>query len=232
MKGVLLSAGRGSRLRPITSYLPKPLLPAGEGRRIIEIALEPLLELCDEVLVVAGHLGELVERFLKRRYPSVRVERVERVTSGNLSTLLKAEEFVQGEEFLIGNADHIFGLEITQFFPQRRAPLELACQREREIYEDEMKVIVEGGKVKFMSKELEEYHGAYVGLAYVSGDVSQLFWEKARALRGNGSKVEDVFNSLAEFVEIRPIWIDGVEFYEVDTLEDYRRLVYGKARCI
>ncbi|RTZ67333.1 MAG: nucleotidyltransferase family protein, partial [Aquificaceae bacterium] len=44
MKAVILSAGRGKRLRPFTDCLPKPLLPINsEGKRVIDGVLDYLL---------------------------------------------------------------------------------------------------------------------------------------------------------------------------------------------
>ena len=42
MKALILAAGRGTRLRPITDYVPKPMLPL-HGRPLMEWALLPLL---------------------------------------------------------------------------------------------------------------------------------------------------------------------------------------------
>ena len=60
-KVVILAGGRGTRLKPYTSVLPKPLMPVGD-RAILEIILRQLEreELRDVVLSV-GHLGHLIE---------------------------------------------------------------------------------------------------------------------------------------------------------------------------
>jgi NDP-sugar pyrophosphorylase family protein len=64
MKAILLAAGQGKRLRPITEWVPKPLLPVG-GRPIIETLLTNLRAAgIDEVVVVVGHLGNVLRRFL------------------------------------------------------------------------------------------------------------------------------------------------------------------------
>lgn len=57
MKAMILAAGRGERLRPLTDHTPKPLLPAG-GRPLIEHTLEALVRagLADIVINLA-HLG-------------------------------------------------------------------------------------------------------------------------------------------------------------------------------
>lgn len=227
MKCVVLSAGKGSRLRPVTSCVPKPLLPVGGGR-LIDKVLSYLSVVCEEILVVSGHLNELLEGYLKRKHPHVKLVRADRIPSGNLYTLLRAEEFLKGSEFLIANADHVFPKEVWDFFPAKREGIQLACHRKgiRNILEDEMKVKVEGNKLLYVDKRLEDYEGAYVGLAYVGRDVQEVFWETAGrvfSLLKDTAKVEDVFGSLTEGRRPEVVWIDEVRFYEVDTMEDLRR---------
>ncbi len=64
MKAMILAAGRGERLRPITDTLPKPLVEV-RGRPLIVHHLERLAE-CGvrEVVINVSHLGELIERAL------------------------------------------------------------------------------------------------------------------------------------------------------------------------
>jgi MurNAc alpha-1-phosphate uridylyltransferase len=63
MKAMILAAGRGERLRPLTDRLPKPLIEAG-GKPLIGWHLERLAAAgCREVVVNVSHLGEkIVER--------------------------------------------------------------------------------------------------------------------------------------------------------------------------
>ncbi|MGQ0658854.1 MAG: N-acetylmuramate alpha-1-phosphate uridylyltransferase MurU [Chromatiales bacterium] len=64
MKAMILAAGRGERMRPLTDDLPKPLLPVA-GRPLIEYHLERLaLAGVKEVVINHGPLGHLVEAAL------------------------------------------------------------------------------------------------------------------------------------------------------------------------
>jgi len=61
MKTVILSGGRGTRLAPYTSVLPKPLLPIGE-RAILEIVVEQLREAgFTDVVLSVGYLAHLIQ---------------------------------------------------------------------------------------------------------------------------------------------------------------------------
>ncbi len=228
MKGVVLAAGKGSRLNPMTSYIPKPLLPV-DGERIIDRVISYLSAGCEEIFIVSGYLHNLLERYLKSKYLNIKVIRVDRVPSGNLYTLLQAKDFLEGHEFIIANADHIFPREIWDFFPTKRGGIQLACHKKgtRVFLEDEMKVKVKDGKLLKMDKKLKDYDGAYTGLAYIGEGTWEIFWKFAQKLffkLRDTAKVEDVFNFLAGEKQPEIVWIDNVRFYEIDTIEDLRRV--------
>ena len=68
MKAMILAAGRGERLRPLTERMPKPLVEAG-GKPLIGWHLERLARAgCREAVINVSHLGEqIVERARRRR---------------------------------------------------------------------------------------------------------------------------------------------------------------------
>ncbi|MDD5630087.1 MAG: sugar phosphate nucleotidyltransferase [Elusimicrobia bacterium] len=63
MQAVILAGGKGTRLRPFTTSLPKPLVPVGD-LPIIEIVLRQLKHFgFAEVIISTGHLAELIEAY-------------------------------------------------------------------------------------------------------------------------------------------------------------------------
>lgn len=63
LPAVVMAAGLGTRLRPLTERFAKPLLPI-DGRPVLAVLLRELADAgCREVTVVVGHLAEQVERF-------------------------------------------------------------------------------------------------------------------------------------------------------------------------
>jgi NDP-mannose synthase len=64
MKAVILAGGKGMRLRPYTSILPKPLMPIGEFP-VLEIILRQLVHYgVTEVIIAIGYLGPLIQTYL------------------------------------------------------------------------------------------------------------------------------------------------------------------------
>ena len=66
---MLLAAGRGARLRPLTDKTPKPLIPIN-GERLIERHLRSLANVCEQVVINVSYKGKLIRDYLGdgRRY--------------------------------------------------------------------------------------------------------------------------------------------------------------------
>jgi len=69
-RAILLAAGFGSRMRPITLNTPKPLVRV-HGKRIIDSIIDALIEAdINEIYIVCGYLGEQFN-ILKEKYPNI-----------------------------------------------------------------------------------------------------------------------------------------------------------------
>lgn len=104
MKAVIFAAGLGTRLRPLTETVPKPLIEIG-GQPILSRTLDALPASVSETTVVVGHLGGLVREALAGR-PGVRF--VEQTTPrGTYDALLRALPHLDGP-FLALNGDDLY----------------------------------------------------------------------------------------------------------------------------
>ena len=62
---VILAGGKGTRLRPYTTTIPKPLVPIGDSCAILEIVLRQLAsEGFERITIAIGHLGELIRAYV------------------------------------------------------------------------------------------------------------------------------------------------------------------------
>src|SRR5262245_24463939 len=107
MDAILLAAGLGTRLRPHTETIPKPLLPV-QGRPILDWILGALPASVDRIIVVTHYLGEQVEQYLRdqSRFRDWTV-----VPQGNPrgtgDALRRCEPAVKSETFLCLNGDDL-----------------------------------------------------------------------------------------------------------------------------
>ncbi|NPA38485.1 MAG: HAD hydrolase-like protein [Candidatus Nanohaloarchaeota archaeon] len=229
MKAVVLAAGRGQRLMPLTEKIPKPLVNVC-GKPLLEHVLVYLSSVINEkdIIVVVGHRGNEIKRWLGMRWPEVVCVNVSEVKEGNYFSLIAAKDKIGNSPFILVNADHIFCPDfLIKHFPVLSLvggnEIFLACQGDREIYEDEMKVKIEDGEVKIIDKNLDDYDGAYIGVALINTPLQ--LWNSGdnliRYSKKDDVRVEDVINSCA--LSKKPIWVDNAFFVEVDTVEDLLR---------
>lgn len=96
MRAIVLAAGRGRRLEPLTLITPKPLLPVA-GRPILAHILDALARAgIRDVVVVVGHLGEQIASYLETRPgPPARVV-VQSPLGGNGDAARAAREYLEG----------------------------------------------------------------------------------------------------------------------------------------
>lgn len=109
MKAVILAAGEGKRLRPLTLTTPKVLLKLN-GKSILEHSLNTLNGLVEEAVIIVGHLKEQVRKQIGDGYGDINIRYVEqKELLGTGHALIQAEPFIKkGEEFLILPGDDIF----------------------------------------------------------------------------------------------------------------------------
>ena len=122
MKAFLLSAGIGSRLRPITDVTPKCMLVI-DDRPLLDIWLDEFDRAgVDEVLVNLHHLPDVVRRHLAARTgpPAVRTV-FEPQLLGSAGTLVANRQWVDGEElFLACNADNLTDFDLRTLIDEHR----------------------------------------------------------------------------------------------------------------
>jgi len=63
MKVIILAAGRGTRLKPITDITPKPLIKI-RGKSILENLLEEVIPYVDEIILVVNYKKEVFKETL------------------------------------------------------------------------------------------------------------------------------------------------------------------------
>lgn len=108
MKAMILAAGRGERLRPLTDHTPKPLLHAG-SKRLIEYLIEKLVAAgFDDIVINHAHLGEQFEPVLGNgdRYQARIKYSAEE--NGGLETaggIIQALPLLGNSPFLVVNGD-------------------------------------------------------------------------------------------------------------------------------
>jgi choline kinase len=235
MKGLVLAAGAGRRLQPLTDGLPKTLLPLADGRTILDLALANLRSAgLEDVIVVTGFAAERIEEqvpALERRH-GVRLELVfnERAEEWNnaYSLWLAREAFADG--VLLVNGDTVHPASVEEGLLAARGPdVLLAVDCEKQLGEEEMKVeVAEDGGLRRIHKQIDPAGaaGEYIGVALIEpaaagplADALETTWRRDPSLY-----YEDGFQELADrggAIRVSPI--GAVDWVEVDDHADLAR---------
>ena len=107
MQAVILAAGRGVRMRPLTDTTPKPLLKVGK-RALLDYSFDALPDEVDEVIVVIGYLGEQIHAYLGENFRGRRITYVvQEKLEGTAKALWEARPFLK-KKFVVLMADDIY----------------------------------------------------------------------------------------------------------------------------
>lgn len=110
VRAIILAGGRGRRLEPYTSVLPKPLMPVGD-RAIVEITVDRLIE-CGvrEITLCVGYLAHLIEAVLTSRQRLARLDYVHEQEPLGTAGPLRLVDALDGT-FLVMNGDLLTDLD-------------------------------------------------------------------------------------------------------------------------
>jgi choline kinase len=235
LKGLVLAAGPGRRLHPLTESLPKTLLHVSDGRTILDLALANLRSVgLEDVIIVTGFAAERVEERvndLERRH-GIRLDLVfnDRSEEWNnaYSLWLAREAFADG--VILVNGDTVHPSSVEKNLVAARGPgVLLAVDQQKRLGAEEMKILLAGdGNLRRIGKDIDPASaaGEYIGVAliepYAAGplaDALETTWRRDPSLY-----YEDGFQELAErggHVRVTPI--GAVDWIEVDEHADLAR---------
>ncbi|MBI4616303.1 MAG: phosphocholine cytidylyltransferase family protein [Planctomycetes bacterium] len=243
MKAIVLAAGQGARLRPLTDGMPKALVPF-RGRPILEQILGALTAAgIRDVVVVTGYRGDEIAALGVPTRPNP-----DFAATNMVHSLFCAQDWME-DGALVVYGDIVFRSSIVRALLEDPAPLAVAVNRRwRELWElrmadpltdaetlrmDGQGRIVEIGK---KPRSLDEVEGQYAGLIRMSGDAARRvrnFYHglDTRRLYDGKDFRNMYFTSFLQEIADRLMPIQAVPFdggwVEIDSLSDlaaYERL--------
>lgn len=167
MNAIIIAAGMGTRLRPLTLSTPKPLIKIF-GKPMIERNVEFLLERgLKEIIIVTGYLGEQFS-YLEEKYPEVKLVHNDKFNEYNniysfylIRNYLKDSYILDGDIYLNKNIFET-NLDKSMYFSKR-----VSCQN------DEWQLILENEKIKEVQIGGKDN--------YIMSGIS--FWKKEESLK-------------------------------------------------
>lgn len=236
MKGLVLAAGAGRRLRPHTDGIPKTLLPVADDRTVLDVILANLADVgIDTAVLVVGYAADAV----RTRVPDLAARHglsIELVVNdhpedrNNCYSLWCARDvFVDGAILVNGDTVHPSAVEHRLRGLDPTAPLTLAIDTVKTLAEEEMKVLLDPeGSMRRISKQLDPAtcDGEYIGVTRIEPTDSPDLADALRSTWGRDDSLyyEDGFQTFVDsggVVATCPI--GQVDWVEVDNSGDLAR---------
>lgn len=222
MRAILLAAGMGTRLRPLTLETPKPLIKIN-GESMIERQIKCLKEIgIDEIIVVTGYLKEKFD-FLKEKYGVKLIHNDKYDIYNNIYTMYLVKDYLKDAYVIEGD------IYLNKNFLKRGIEKSSYFSAPKYGYSNEWMLKVDGDN-NVLKIETGSEDGQYImcGVSYwsevdgsfivnrleeyvASGEFTELFWDDI---------VKDNINSMN--IKIEKLESDDV--YEIDSLEDLEKL--------
>lgn len=220
MQAVILAAGLGKRLRPITETVPKPLVPVN-GKPVVEYTLQNLPASVEEVIFVVGYKGHMIRETFGDSYGGRTVRYVEQGEPlGTGHAVRQAAPLVRGA-FLLLYGDDIYGPKGLQRLV--RHSWALLVRRVEHPERFGVVVLDEEGNVERMVEKPKEFVSdlSWVGACVVK----QEFLSVETPLSSRGEyEVTDMLNELLRQgirlkTEVADLWLPGNTREEVLSAE-------------
>ena len=232
MRAIILSAGRGSRLLPLTAARPKCLLEVAGGLSVVRHQIGALARAgVDDVTVITGFLPSAVEEDVARHGTGATVRTLFNPfyqIADNLASCWMARERMT-DDFLLVNGDTLFEdalLETVLGAPP--AAVSVTIDKKPSYDEDDMKVTLRGTQLVGIGKTLNhrETDAESIGMLRFMGDGPQVFASQLDAMMRGPEGVRSWFlkaiDGLAKSgITVETCSIEGCRWSELDTPEDY-----------
>jgi len=229
-KGIILAAGDGDRLGPLTLTLPKVILPVNDTP-LISYSIKAMAAAgINNIAVVVGYLGDIVAESLGDGSSfGVRLEYIDNVCylGGNAFSVHCARDWTQCEPVVLCMGDHLIDEEIVKRLLDRQNHTETLCvdyvpALQCQVDEATKVAIDNNGVIRNIGKEIEHWDALDTGVFLLT----ESFFQVLDSLVGqHGSNVEMssvIRHIISQGNHFNTCDISGCSWMDVDTEEDLR----------
>ncbi len=232
-KAVIIAAGFGNRLWPRTQKIPKTLLPFGEGTILSTITDNLSRAGIKEFVLVVGYNADHILDYLeknKRLGKQITIVQNDEWERGNGLSVLKAEDAVGDEPFILSMSDHIVPeTSLRRIIESEKTEnLLLVDRRPEQIYDidDATKVWLEDDTIVHIGKEISPYNGIDCGIFRLD---KAFFESMRRRLELRQESISAAVQGLIDNKNMKAVFLNGREkWIDIDTPEAYKYALQNK----
>ncbi|MDH3656511.1 MAG: nucleotidyltransferase family protein [Nitrosopumilus sp.] len=209
MKAIILAGGRGKRLRPLTDYVPKPLVSI-KNIPIIEWQIKYLKKFgVNEVIICTGYKTEMIENYLTMKNMGVKIVfSIEKKPLGTGGAIKKAGKMIDDKSFFVINGDIITNIDLTKLKKKPNAIASIELQTKFGILE------TSGDKItKFREK-------VAISDLWMNAGIYHLQKEILKDLPNQGDIEKTLFPEYAKKNKLNTIKFKNVKWFSIDSFKD------------
>jgi len=209
MKAIILAGGRGKRLRPITDYVPKPLVPI-KNVPIIEWQLKYLKKFgISEVIICTGYKQEMIENHLNMKDIGIKIKfSIEKTPLGTGGAIKKAGKMIKDKSFFVINGDTITNIDLKKLATKKNAIAAIELRTKYGILETDDDKITNFKEKKEISD------------TWMNAGIYHLQKEVLKELPNKGDIEKTVFPDYAKKGILDTIKFKNAKWYSVDSFKD------------
>jgi len=234
MKAIILAAGVGSRIRPMTDNCPKSLLRIG-GITILERMISHI-QSCGikDVIFVLGYRQEQIKELVKKKFPELNAHFVTNNHYAETNTgfsLMLAKDLIKDSAFIKFDGDVVFEKAILKKLIEHNHANCLCIDKNIHLDAEEIKVLLnDQNRVLKASKTVDpkEAAGESIGIEKIDSSTAMLLFSELNIMmedkKNHQSYYESAYNRLIEKgIHLHALDISGLKWTEIDTKDDFIR---------
>lgn len=232
MKAVILAAGVGSRIRPLTDNCPKSLLKVG-GHTILEMMISHIRDCgITDIVFVLGYLQEQIKEYVTTQFPELNthfISNQQYATTNTGFSLMLTRDLVADSSFIKFDADVVFDKAILSQLINCEHHNALCIDKNIQLDAEEIKVIItEQNRVVKASKTVnpEKAIGESIGIEKISSNTATLLFTELETMMQDVQNHQEYYEAAYERliekeIPFYALDITGLKWIEIDTQEDF-----------
>jgi NDP-sugar pyrophosphorylase family protein len=209
LKAIILAGGRGKRLKPITDFVPKPLVPI-RNIPIIEWQIKYLKKFnVTEVIICTGYKTKMIENHFEMKKMGIKIKySIEKSPLGTGGAIKKAGKIINEKSFFVINGDIITNIDLNKLKKKQNSIAAIELRTQYGILETKNEKIL-----KF--KEKKE-----IPDTWMNAGIYHLQKEVLKELPTKGDIEKTLFPDYAKKGKLNTIKFKNTKWYSVDSFKD------------
>ena len=209
MKAIILAGGRGKRLRPITDYVPKPLIPI-KNIPIIEWQIKYLKKFgISEIIICSGYKTKMIEDYLNNKKLGIKITfSIESKPLGTGGAIKKAGKKIKDKSFLVINGDTITNIDLKKLIKKENSIASIQLKTKFGILQTDKDKIIKFDE----KKEINDI--------WMNAGIYHLKKETLKELPVIGDIEKTLFPDYAKKEKLSTIKFTNSKWYSIDSFKD------------